>query len=118
MSKHIEIILQGLNVSILPLNFQADHGKSEVKWKAKDHSDWFDFDTPPITFDDLQAPMSAPTSLDGTASCTDVNHNSSGNNVPYAYHVHLIDGNGHHITYPPKDDPAKDGHPTISNKPR
>lgn len=115
---HIKITLTDENVSIDPPNFVANHGTSTLKWKAKDESQRFDFDDPPITFDDPHAPMGPPSVEDGTASCMDVNNNTGKTNAPYSYHVHLITRKGKHITYPPKHDPAKDGHPTISNKPR
>jgi hypothetical protein len=94
----ITIRLNGSNVSVTPLAATLNgQGNQTLQWKAQDNSDEFDFDNPPITFDASDAPISGISGSGDTASATD-NVSSSGD---YTYHVHLIDSQGNHITWPP-----------------
>lgn len=115
---NIKVKLEGSSVTIDPNPYTVKHGRKEIKWKQKDKSDQFDFDDPPITFDDPHAPMSGLAPDGNTATCTDDNQNDSGQDRDYGYHVHLIDANGKHITYPPMESPKADGNPTIKNRPK
>jgi hypothetical protein len=94
----ITIRLNGNNVSVTPLTPTINgQGNQTLQWKAQDNSDEFDFDDPPITFDASDAPISGISGSGDTASATD-NVSTSGD---YTYHVHLIDSQGNHITWPP-----------------
>ena len=96
----IQVKLKGTTVTINPMTFDATgQGNQTLEWKPHDNSDAFDFDSPAITFDDPQAPISGITASGDEASATD-SVSASGE---YSYHVHLIDAQGNHITYPPPD---------------
>jgi hypothetical protein len=127
----INIKLKGSSVSVSPLAPTMNgQGNQALEWKAQDDSDQFNFDDPPISFDSSSAPFSGITGSGNTASATD-DVSTSGD---YTYHVHLIDGQGNHITWPPTTAAARartplntltasamgvmgDGDPTIKNKP-
>ncbi len=114
----IKVKLKGSTVTIHPDTFDVNYGNGKtVEWKPKDDSDSYDFDDPAITFDDSAAPISVGTPSGDEVSATDNNQNTSGQDVSYTYHVHLIDANGNKITYPPMNSPAQDLNPTITNKP-
>jgi hypothetical protein len=94
----INIRLNGNTVSVSPLAPTINgQGNQTLQWKAEDNSDEFDFDNPPITFDATDAPISGINAEGDSASATD-NVSTSGD---YTYHVHLIDSQGNHITWPP-----------------
>ena len=94
----INIRLNGNTVSVSPLTPTINgQGNQTLQWKAEDNSDEFDFDNPPITFDASDAPITGINANGDTASATD-NVNTAGD---YTYHVHLIDSQGNHITWPP-----------------
>lgn len=121
----IQIKLKGTTVSVHPLDPEINgQGNQSLQWNAKDDSDQFDFDDPPITFDSSTAPISGISGSGNTASATD-NVSTSGD---YTYHVHLIDSQGNHITYPSTTTGSNaagvtrmgvmgTGDPTIKNKP-
>jgi len=115
---HIKVKLKGSSVTIDPMVFSVKHGNHPIKWKMKDDSDQFDFDNPPVTFDNANAPMSTPTPHGSSADSNDSNQNSSANGVDYTYHVHLIDPSGGKITYPPLHDPCDTADPAIRNEPK
>lgn len=94
----INIRLNGSTVSVSPLAPTINgQGNQTLQWKAEDNSDEFDFDNPPITFDASDAPISGINASGDTASATD-DVSTSGD---YTYHLHLIDSQGNHITWPP-----------------
>ena len=127
----INIKLKGSSVSVSPLTPTMNgQGNQTLQWNAQDDSDQFDFDDPPISFDAADAPISGISASGNSASATD-NVSTSGD---YTYHVHLIDGQGNHITWPPTTAAARartplntltasamgvmgTGDPTIKNKP-
>ena len=93
----INIKLKGTTVSVHPLTPELNgQGNQTLQWNAQDDSDQFDFDNPPITFDASDAPITGISGNGNAASATD-NVNTQGD---YTYHVHLIDSQGNHITYP------------------
>jgi|GEM_PF-2730936 hypothetical protein len=125
----INIKLKGSTVSVHPLAPEVTGGGNQtLQWNAQDDSDQFDFDTPPITFDSDSAPISGISGSGNSASATD-NASASGD---YTYHVHLIDSQGNHITYPPTTSSTRTNtmtasamnlmggttDPTIKNKPQ
>lgn len=94
----ITIRLNGNNVSVTPLAPTLNgQGNQTLQWKAQDNSDEFDFDDPPITFDSSDAPITGINASGDTANATD-NVSTGGD---YTYHLHLIDSQGNHITWPP-----------------
>ena len=93
----ITIRLKGTSVSVSPMEpILNGQGNQTLQWQAKDDSDQFDFDTPPITFD-TSAPISGINASGATASATD-DVSVEGD---FTYHVHLIDAQGNRITWPP-----------------
>lgn len=93
----ITIRLKGTSVSVSPMEpILNGQGNQTLQWQAKDDSDQFDFDTPPITFD-TSAPISGISASGNTASATD-DVSIQGD---FTYHVHLIDQQGNRITWPP-----------------
>ena len=127
----INIKLKGTTVSVSPLTPTMNgQGNQTVQWQAEDDSDEFDFDTPPITFDSANAPFTGISGSGDTASGTD-DVSVQGD---FTYHVHLVDSQGNHITWPPTAAAARartplntltasamgmmgTGDPTIKNKP-
>lgn len=127
----INIKLKGTTVSVNPLTPTLNgQGNQTLQWQAQDDSDEFDFDTPPITFDASDAPISGISATGDTASGTD-DVSIQGD---FTYHVHLIDAQGNHITFPPTTAASRartplntltasamgvmgTGDPTIKNKP-
>ena len=127
----INIKLKGTTVSVSPLTPTMNgQGNQTVQWKAEDDSDEFDFDTPPITFDSASAPFTGISGSGDSASGTD-DVSVQGD---FTYHVHLVDSQGNHITWPPTGAATRartpsntlvasamgvmgTGDPTIKNKP-
>lgn len=124
----ITIKLKGSTVTVHPLAPELTGGGNQtLQWNAKDDSDEFDFDDPPITFDSSSAPISGISASGNNASATD-NASTSGD---FTYHVHLIDSQGNHITYPSTTSATRTNttasamnlmggttDPTIKNKPQ
>ena len=93
----INIKLKGSTVSVSPLTPTLNgQGNQTLQWQAQDDSDEFDFDTPPITFDASDAPVTGISGSGDTASGTD-DVSVAGD---FTYHVHLVDSQGNHITWP------------------
>src|SRR5881392_3680931 len=92
----IQIKLKGTTVTVHPLDPEVTGvGNQSLQWQAHDNSDQFNFDNPPITFQQ-NAPISGISGSGNTASATD-NVTVS---ADFTYQVHLIDSQGNHITYP------------------
>ncbi|MCJ0825811.1 hypothetical protein MQC88_07555 [Luteimonas sp. 50] len=96
----IKVRLRGDTVTVHPAVHAMNRGKRPVEWRPHENSDTFTFDDPPITFDDPGAPFTGITASGDSASGTD--DNSATADTDYGYHVHLIDADGNHITYPAK----------------
>ena len=114
----ITIKLKGTTVTIHPMSHPVSYGGGQIDWNPKDDSDKYNFDDPPIVFDNENAPITVNTPNGANASAADNNQNNSGQDVGYTYHVCLIDASGNHITYPPMSSPTGDPNPTITNKPK
>jgi len=92
----IQIKLKGTTVTVNPLTPEINgQGNQSLQWQAHDNSDQFDFDDPPITFQQ-NAPITGISGSGNTASATD----NVTQSADYTYQVHLIDSQGNHITYP------------------
>lgn len=130
----IKVKLSGSTVSVHPMSQPVTNGRNTLDWGPHEDSDTYTFADPAITFDDSDAPISGLSSTGNTATATDTNSNSGGQDQDYTYHVHLIDGQGNPITWPPTTAAARArtplntltasamgvmgiGDPTIKNKP-
>jgi hypothetical protein len=93
----IQVKLKGTSVTIHPLAPEITGGGDQtLQWQPHDNSDEFNFDSPAVTFDQANAPISGLSSSGDNASATD-NASTQGD---FTYHVHLIDSQGNKITYP------------------
>lgn len=123
----INVKLKGTTVTVSPSGAEVNgNGNQSLQWQMKDDSDQFDFDNPPITFDSSSAPITGISADGSNAGATD-NVSVEGD---FTYHVHLIDAQGNHITYPPTTSTARNTlttsskmmlgsgtDPTIKNRP-
>ena len=118
MIKIITVKLEGRKVTISPPGCDMPHGRHDIEWRLEDDSRNYDFDIPPVSFDDPRAPIINISPNDKFATCTDVNQNETPGGISYGYHVFLKDTAGHTITYPAYEDPKSDGDPYIHNRPK
>lgn len=109
----IHVNLKGSKVTVTPWECLVDPGTHHITWRPQVGSDKFKFDHPPVTFVDPHAPMQGVTLDEATPKCDDINQNNSGEDITYAYHLHLIVPS-FPMTYPPKR--SRSG-PYIRNRP-